>query len=316
MKLDPVSLRLFVAVVEEGSIAKAAQREHIVAAAISKRIAELEAIFRAPLLNRSHRGVVPTVAGLTLLRLARHVVHVLDDTYAQMVDYAVGARGQLRVYANISAITQFLPEDLASFSKAHPQIQILLEERNSAITTKAVADNEADVGIYTLQPHSDPIETLEYEHDDLVVVLRNDHPLARRSSVKLSELLDWDFVGLREGSAINRKLEEAASASGQALRLRVHVTSYDALCLMVGAGMGIAVAPRRSTRFYSSELGLGEVQLAEPWAKRQLGICVRSVSTLPVVAKMLVEHLQACAARRRGIEPAAQGGQGPGHHLS
>ncbi|MVW70804.1 LysR family transcriptional regulator [Bordetella sp. 15P40C-2] len=300
MKLDPTSLRLFIAVVEEGSIAQAARREHLVAAAVSKRVAELEAILRAPLLKRSHRGVVPTEAGLTLLRLARHVVHTLEDTYAQMVDYAVGVRGQVRVFANISAITQFLPEDLATFSRLHPQVQIALEERNSADILKAVAQNEADVGIYTALAHNEDVETLDYEHDDLVLVVRKDHPLARRSNVKFDELLDWDLVGLREGSAINKALEEGAARLGKSLRIKVHVTGYDALCLMVGAGMGIAVAPRHCARFYAAELNLLEVALDDPWSRRKLSICVRALASLPPVARLLVDHLQDCSAARRG----------------
>ncbi|MVW79600.1 LysR family transcriptional regulator [Bordetella sp. 02P26C-1] len=300
MKLDPTSLRLFIAVVEEGSIAQAARREHLVAAAVSKRVAELEAILRAPLLKRSHRGVVPTEAGLTLLRLARHVVHTLEDTYAQMVDFAVGVRGQVRVFANISAITQFLPEDLATFSRLHPQVQIALEERNSADILKAVAQNEADVGIYTALAHNEDVETLDYEHDDLVLVVRKDHPLARRSNVKFDDLLDWDLVGLREGSAINKALEEGAARLGKSLRIKVHVTGYDALCLMVGAGMGIAVAPRHCARFYAAELNLLEVALDDPWSRRKLSICVRALASLPPVARLLVDHLQDCSAARRG----------------
>ena len=299
MKVDPISLRLFVAVVEEGSIAQAAAREHLVAGAISKRMAELESVFRAPLLTRTHKGVMPTEAGLTLLRLARHAIHTLDDTYAQMRDYADGVRGHVRVYANISAITQFLPDDLASFSRQHPQVQILLEERNSAITAKAVAGNAADVGILTVQGDAEGTTCLDYEHDELVLILRKDHPLARRRSMRFAELTDWDFVGLREGSAINRQLEEAARACGRQPRMAVHVTGYDAMCLMVGAGMGIAIAPKNCTRFHARDLGLTEVALREPWVHRKLSICVSSRPDLSTASRMLVEHLQRCAAQRR-----------------
>lgn len=100
MTLDPTSLRLFVAVVEEQSIAKAAEREHIAAAAISKRISELEDALRTELLTRTNKGVEPTAAGIALLRLARHALHVLKDVHAQMLDFATGTRGQIRIYAN------------------------------------------------------------------------------------------------------------------------------------------------------------------------------------------------------------------------
>ena len=298
MKLDPVSLKLFIAVAEEGSIARAGAREHIAPAAVSKRMAELETVLRAPLLMRNWKGVVPTDAGLTLLRLARHAVHTLDDTYTQMLEYAEGARGPVRVYANISAITQFLPDDLATFAQAHPQVQILLEERNSTSVTRAVADNAADIGICTLLPHDDSLEQLAYETDELVVVLRKDHPLARRASLTLADVVDWDFVGLREGSAINGRVSDAAAALGRTPKVRVHVTGFDALCLMVGAGMGIAIAPRHAARFYAADLRLGEVALKEPWARRGIGICVRSMAGLSPAGRLLVGHLQRRALLR------------------
>jgi DNA-binding transcriptional LysR family regulator len=199
----------------------------------------------------------------------------------------------------MSAITQVLPDDLATFAEAHPQVQILLEERNSAITTKAVAENAADIGIYTVLPHSDAVEHLAYETDELVVVLRKDHALARRPSLGLVDVIDWDFVGLRDGSAINKRIAAAAEAIGRVPRVRVHVTGFDALCLMVGAGMGIAIAPRHTARFYAADLGLSEVQLKEAWVFRELGICVRSTASLSPAGRLLVGHLQNCATRRK-----------------
>ncbi|MGC3984549.1 MAG: LysR family transcriptional regulator [Pseudorhodoferax sp.] len=298
MRLDPVSLQLFIAVVEEKGIGKAAEREHIAAAAISKRITELEATLRTQLLSRSHKGVEPTAAGLALLRLARQAVQALDEVHTQMLDFADGTRGQVRLFANISAIIQFLPDDLARFAEQYPQIQLNLEERNSAVTTRAVAENVADVGIYTRQPHGEQVQTLPYETDELAVVLRDDHPLAGHASLQLADLLDWDLVGLRSGSAINSQLTEAAIRTGRQPRLRMQVTGYDALCRMVSAGLGIAIAPRHLVRLFTQDLRLREIRLAEPWAHRELCICVPP-HTLSTAATLLVEHLQRCASERK-----------------
>jgi DNA-binding transcriptional LysR family regulator len=299
MKLDPISLRLFIAIVEEGTIAAAADREHLAAPAVSKRISQLEYALRTQLLKRTHKGVEPTAAGQALLNLARRAVSYLDDLHVQMLDYAGGHRGLVRVFANISAITQFLPTDLATFLQAHPQISVQLEERNSSTSVKAVADNVADIGIFTVFPHGETVETLPYEADRLTVITRTDHPLARRKRVKLIDVLDWDFVGMRTGSAINSQLIRAATEVDRQFRLRIQVTGYDALCLMVSAGLGIAIAPQDLTKLFVRRLALTEVALDEPWAERRLGICVRSMAGLPPAGRLLVEHLQACAAERR-----------------
>ncbi|WP_028220420.1 LysR family transcriptional regulator [Paraburkholderia oxyphila] len=299
MKLDPVSLNLFIAVIEEGSIAAAAEREHIAAPAISKRIAALEETLRTQLLTRRHKGVEPTAAGYALLNLSRRAVNLLDDIHAEMLDFASGVRGQVRVFSNISAITQFLPDDLATFLEAHPAVEIRLEERNSLVTVRSVAENAADVGIFTLDPHGENVETLPYEEDELSVIVRRDHPLAGRKSVRFEETLAWDFVGLRTGSAINTQLTQTAIRLQKDFRLRIQVTGYDALCLMVSSGLGIGIAPRNLTKLFVKRLGITEVPLAEPWAKRRLGIAIRKRESLSPAAESLVAHLQARAAARR-----------------
>src|ERR1700761_6827758 len=109
MRLDPVSLRLFVAVVETGTILAAAEREHVAASAASRRLSELEATLKTTLLDRTHKGVAPTAAGLALANLARGVLHNLDEIGARMAEYAGGLRGQVRIAANLSADTQIPP---------------------------------------------------------------------------------------------------------------------------------------------------------------------------------------------------------------
>ncbi|WP_321801424.1 LysR family transcriptional regulator [Caballeronia sp. J97] len=300
MKLDPVSLSFFIAVVEEGSIAAAAEREHIAAPAVSKRISALEETLRTTLLTRHHKGVEPTAAGYALLNLARRAVNYLDDIHTEMLDYASGTRGQVRVFSNISAITQFLPDDLATFLADHPAVEIRLEERNSLVTLRSVAENAADVGIFTFEPHAENVETLPYEEDELAVVVRRDHALAGRKNIRFEEALSWDFVGLRTGSAINTQLTQIANRLQKDFRLRIQVTGYDALCLMVSSGLGIAIAPRNLTKLFVKRLGITEVPLDESWAHRRLGIAIRSREALSPAAESLVAHLQARAAVRRG----------------
>ena len=132
MRLDPTSLRLFVSVIEEGSIARAAESNFIAASAISKRISELEQVLSTPLLTRTNRGVVATEAGSALLKRSRDVLHQLDDIFRHMSEYSDGLRGSVRMVANISAISQFLPNQLRSFLDMYPQVQVHLEEKISS----------------------------------------------------------------------------------------------------------------------------------------------------------------------------------------
>ena len=187
MKLDPVSLRLFVSVVEEGTIAAAAKREHIAAAAVSKRLSELEDLLDSRLLNRTNKGITPTDAGMSLLFMARSALNNLNDIVVQMRDYSDGTRGSVQVLANISAITQFLPGLIKSFMALYPLINVVIEEQQSLAITKAVAENRAEVGIFTRLPHGADIEVFPFRRDRLVLIVPADHPLAARQSVRFSE---------------------------------------------------------------------------------------------------------------------------------
>ncbi len=301
MKLDPVSLRLFVAVMEESAIARAAAREHIAPSAASRRLAELEAALQIELFSRSNRGTEPTAAAFALLDLARGVLNDLDGIALQMRDFRAGVRGQVRVVANISAITQFLPAELQRFMAAHPQVQVQLQEQISTAVARSVAENAADVGILNHGSYGDRVALLPYRRDELVLVVPAGHALARRrSGVRLADALDCDFVGMHPGSAINHVLTRAAAELERPLRLRIQVTGYDALCLMVSAGLGVGVMPRGSAQLYRGALGVRIVTLNETWAERRLSLCVRAGESPSSVARLLVDHLRAQAPAEPG----------------
>lgn len=294
MRLDPVSLRLFLAVLESGTIAAAAEREHIATSAVSKRLSDLEDSLKTRLFQRSNRGILPTAAGMELVNLARGVLNDLDNIHSQLSDYSSGTRGLVRVFANISVITQFMPASLASFMAKHPQVQVQLEERISSAVLQGVASNTVDVGLYAHgNSYSDGVISFPYKRDELAVVVPLDHPLAAREAVTFGETLAYDYVGLHTGSFINQEMLKAARDAGHPFKCRIQVTSFDALCLMVEAGMGIALMPRLIGERCTRLSGIRLLTLREPWAYRDLRVCFRSFEGLSIAARMFVEHLRA-----------------------
>jgi len=290
MRLDPVSLQLFVSVVETGTIAGAGEREHMAASAVSKRISELEALLDTQLLARTNKGVVPTAAGIGLLNLSRGALHRLDDIVVQMREYASGTRGLVRVFANISAITQFLPGDLASFMAQFPDVRIELEESRSNRIAQAVREGKADIGIVVEGTDLQGLQSFDYRSDRLVAVVPRGHALRQRKA-DFAELIKHDFVGLDSNAAMMRLLADAAAALGEPLRLRVQVSSFEAVCKLVQAGMGIGVLPEGAAKDFTKVIGLRLIRIADSWAQRRMLIAVRDISGLPLVGRKLVEQL-------------------------
>ncbi|HEY1103448.1 MAG TPA: LysR family transcriptional regulator [Burkholderiaceae bacterium] len=295
-RIDLTSLQLFVAVCELGSIARAAEREFIAASAVSKRLADLEAALDTPLLYRHTRGVDLTPAGESLLHHARSVLFSLEKMQGELSEYADGVRGHVRIHASISAVVQFLPEDLGRFIGEHPQVKIDLEEHLSTEVVRAVQEGVADLGICNTGLPGQPaagLETLPYRQDRLVLVVPRGHALAGRETVAFSDTLDCDHVGLHANSSIYLTMRQAAAESGRTIRLRIHVAGMDAMCRMIHNGLGVGVMPQRAFALMHGVGALEAVPLSDGWATRRIELVARDFSTLPVTARSLVEHLRA-----------------------
>jgi DNA-binding transcriptional LysR family regulator len=297
---DLLSLRLFVAVCEESTIARAAEREAIAPSAISKRIAELEEQAGVELLFRGARGVTPTPAGAALLHHARQVLAGIEKMGAELDEYADGVRGHVRVFANVSSIVEFLPQDLATFLAEQPNVRLDLQERVSTAVVAGVRESLADIGICWNVVDTSGLQVLPYETDRLVIAVHPSHPLAMRRTLRFEETLAHEFVGLQPGSLMNAFLGGIAARAGRTLSYRINVTTFEAACRIVAANLAIGVIPLDVARLYEMSLGIRIIPLDEQWASREIVLCMRSHDTLPGPARAFVEHLRERSAGRHG----------------
>jgi DNA-binding transcriptional LysR family regulator len=210
--------------------------------------------------------------------------------------YAGGQAGQIRLLSNTNALTEFLPEALSSFLAAHPQVSVDLEERLSDEIVGLIAEGVADLGIVAATVDASALETYPFRKDRFVLVVARDHPLARRSKIAFAQVLQHDFVGLDRASALQRFLADKAAKFRRPLRLRVQLRSFDAVCRLVESNVGVGIVPETTARWAAKTMAIKTVDLTDPWATRDLTICVRDVDALPPYARQLVEHMRAGAA--------------------
>ena len=289
--LDFVSLRVFKAAAEERSLAGAAEREQLALSAVSRRISYMEERLGAALLRRHDRGVEPTAAGEALLR---HLGPLFDLTERAVTDvsaFASGGRGHVRLFANISSVTGFLPEALASFLRDHPDIEVSLDERITSDILHAIRTGAADIGLVSATVSAPDLQLSPWREDQLVALMRPDHPLAARSAVRFAELAVEPFVGLSGSMALQQLYRREAEGLGLVLRERVNVASFDGVRLMVEAGFGVAVLPAIGAEPHASAK-LVIRPLDEPWAKRSLALVTRrDPRKLPAATRLLITHL-------------------------
>jgi DNA-binding transcriptional LysR family regulator len=293
---DITDLRLFLATAEEGNITRAAARQHLSLAAASARIKALEAQAGLPLLYREARGVRLTPPGEAFLHHARAVVQQADHLRRELHEYGGGLRGHLRIFANTTAVTDFMPEVLPDFLAANPRVNVDLQEKPNAEIARGVLDGRADIGIAAGNVDTLGLEKIHFSTDRLVLVTPRNHRFAKRKRIAFADTLAEDMVGSHRGSTLQSFLEQQADKAGAPMRLRVQLSSFDAMCRMAASGVGVAVVPESAARRNLQSMKLAQVELTDAWRVRERYILVRDRASLAAYAQDLIERL--CAHYR------------------
>jgi DNA-binding transcriptional LysR family regulator len=259
--------------------------------AASTRIKNLEESMGAKLLYRTSQGVTLTPPGQAFLYHARVVLSQLEQLRGDMQEYARGVKGHVRIFANTTATTEFLPNDLRDFLAEHPDVNVELRERLSHDVVRAVSEGTADVGIVAGNVRPESLKVLPYRSDRLILAVSESHPLAGKLSIPFEEATGFDFVGMPEASAIHTFLNRVASDMHKKLQVRIEVGNFEALCRMIEANVGIGVLPCSSAVRYVKTMNIRLVEIEDDWATRNLLICVRNLDLLPSFARELVDLL-------------------------
>lgn len=288
---DLPDIKLFVNIAEANSLTRGAERSHMSLPAASIRIKNLEEGLGVKLLYRTSQGVTLTPPGQAFMHHARLVLQQLTDLRGDLAEYVKGARGHVRIFANTTAMAEYLPALLPQFLASHPDVNIELKERLSNDIVRAVTEGKVDVGIVAGNVRTEGLEVLPFREDRLVLITSESHPLAASERIAFSDALAHDFVGMVEASAINTFLNNAAAELNRPIKLRIQVGNFEAACRMVEANVGIGVIPYSSASRHARSMNIRTVELSDEWAVRKLQVCVRSVSALPMFARELVELL-------------------------
>jgi DNA-binding transcriptional LysR family regulator len=295
MSIDRISLttlRLFVAVAEEGSLTRAAEREAMATSAASRRLQDLESGLDVVLFTRSARGMQLTLAGESLLQHARRMLMAAASLSSELMEYQRGIRGHIRMLANLSAIVVYLPEALEQFFLAHPDLRIELEERPTAGVVRGIREGWAEIGVCSGDVELGDLAAIPFRRDHLVMLMRPDHPLRGTGPFPYAATLGFDQIALHAESSIFTRSQIAARDAGQPLRRRIHVPGFDAICRTVQAGLGIALIPQPVFALFGSLMKLHYEELTDSWAERELKLVHRTDRPLSTAAQQLVDHLR------------------------
>lgn len=306
-RFDLTDLRLFLNVVDSGSITAGAEATQLGLAAASARVLAMEDTLGAPLLRREPRGVQPTATGQALVLHARTLLQQMERLHGGLAEHSQGMKLQLRLLCDTVALHEVVPERLADFLLAHPQVNVQVEERPGNDVVSALAEGTADVGIVRENTDIFELESFLFQTDQLVLVVAPAHPLALAAParVSLAEADLCDVIGLPQGTALQDLWDRRVAQRGRRLNYRVRVSSFDEQCRLVSRGAGIALMPRSAAERHARTLGICILPLADDFADLALRLCVRSLGELPAATRRLVGSLLGAAV------PAALQWPGP-----
>lgn len=291
MRFDLTDLRLFLHVCEAGSITGGAERAHMTLQSASERIRGMEEELGVPLLQRAKRGTRATEAGRALEHHARVVLQQIDHMRGELQQFGAGLRGHIRLLSNTAALSEYLPDALAEYLPRHPKLSVSVEERSSQEIVHAIRGKTADFGIVADSVGLDGLEQMPFREDWLIAVAAVDHSLAARERVAFAELVDADFIGMTDGSALQVHLADQAKALGKRIDYRVQLKSFDAICRLIERGVGIGIVSRHAALRAQQTMQIRLIELTDPWAHRRLTICAHSFDELPKYTREFIAFL-------------------------
>lgn len=295
MHFDLVDLRLMVRIAETNGLTRGAEASHMSLPAASTRVKNLEESIGAKLLYRTSQGVTLTPPGQAFVHHARLVLGQLEHLRGDLQSFAKGIKGHLRVFANTTALGEFLPPVLRTYLRTHPDVNIDLRERLSHDIVRAVTEGQTDIGIVAGAVRTENLETIPYRQDTLLLVVPRGHALAGGGPVAFADTLELDHVGLHEASALHGFLRQACDRIHRVLPTRIEVGNFEAACRMVEAGVGVSILPGSAAQRHAQAMAIDTVPLSDEWSLREMQICLRSLQALPAFARDLVDLLVADA---------------------
>lgn len=251
-------LMIFLAVAEEGSVSRGADRLCISQPAVSKQLAVFEASLRARLFDRLPKGVRLTDAGHLLLGYARRLSALEREAEQAMGELQGLARGALTIGASLTVGAYLMPELLADYSRRFPQIALTLEIGNTENIQGMLLGGRLDLALTEGFADDPDLDAAVFAHDELVAIAPPGHPLLARGPISAARLLQEPLILREPGSGTRAVLERALADLGLTVTPLMSLGSTEAIKRAVTAGAGLAIVSRLAL---SLELEMGRLVL-------------------------------------------------------
>lgn len=265
-------LEVFLAVVGEKSFSRAGERLRRTQPAISSAIKQLEDQLGEPLFDRMGKSVRLTASGELLADYAARLLRLREEAVLALGELRGLNRGRLRLGANETTCLYLLPEVLAAFKQAYPQVQVDIHRAITRQITERVIEGSLDFGIVTLPIRNPRLEVITIHRDELALIVGPTHALASRRSVKMKDLEDEPFILHRIGTTTRERLVKHFEHGGVKMKVTMELASIETIKRFVSIGMGISIVPRLCIANEIQNESLRALTIRDARFQRKLGL--------------------------------------------
>jgi LysR family hydrogen peroxide-inducible transcriptional activator len=296
--VDITQLRYYLAVAELGSFSKAAARCHVSQPALSVQMQKLEFRMGKLLLNRNHRRIVPTEAGLILVRRAKEILTQIENAKCEIRNLGDSHAGKVSFGVLPTIAPYFLTHVLDSFIARCPKAQVFVHENTTDQTLQLIESGKLDLGIVSLPIREDGFETETLFSEEMLLALHPRHPLIHKRQIFADDLRSEKFILLREDHCLGNQVIGFCNHHDFHPRIVFECGQLATVQSLVAAGIGISLIPQMAI---GTTATLTYRQLEEPRPKRAIAVVTRNKRALKLVAQEFLKHL-----RQAGIDFSAR----------
>ena len=246
--MELTQLEFFVAVVEEGSFSKAAERVFRTQPAISIAVKRLEGEVGAPLLERSQKTPTLTEAGELVYDYAKRILLLRDQARDSVAELRSLARGRVRIGANESTSLYLLPHLILQYRAKHPNVKVEIYRHVSERLPREVLDRNVDFALLAYEPVDSELESFPILRDELVLIMHPEHSLAGRDPVTIEELGPESFLAHNVKTASRQKVIEVFAQHHTPLNITLELATVETIKRFVQLKIGLAFVPRMCVR--------------------------------------------------------------------
>ena len=288
--MDLTLIRSFLAVAETGAITEAAERIGITQPALSRRLQQFEDHLGVPLMVRGRKGATLTEIGRLVQSEAQAILARYEHMQEMVNSHQRLEGGTVRIGGGATAVSYMLPEAIAAFQAAHPQVRFQMREAGSSEIADDVLAGHLELGVVTLPVRDRELQVTPLTTDRIVLVARHDHPLAQRRRVRIQDLADQAFVAFEAGSALRQIIDSKLRDAGVEVNVVMELRSIPAILRMVSTTGNLA---------FVSQLGMAQqndviaVAVQGLRIERRLAVIARHGVELSPAAGAFTKRLQA-----------------------